>query len=108
MSVRKFTIMATIPVYVFARWKVKEGNRQAVLKLLQEVRLNTIREKGNLFYKIFQSEAEANTLILFEGYADGQAQEVHTKSAYFKQLVIEQIVPLLAEREVTLTTPVED
>ncbi|NII26409.1 antibiotic biosynthesis monooxygenase [Pseudoflavitalea sp. X16] len=100
--------MTTTPVHVFARWKVKEGNRQTVLKLLQEVRSKTIREKGNLFYKIHQSQADANTLILFEGYADAVAQQAHTNADHFKRVVVEQIVPLLEEREVTLTTPIGD
>jgi quinol monooxygenase YgiN len=97
--------MATTPVHIFARWKVREGQMQAVLKLLTEVRSKTIQEKGNLFYKIHQSQADANTLILFEGYADGAAQQAHINADHFKKLVVEQIVPLLEEREVMLTTP---
>jgi quinol monooxygenase YgiN len=100
--------MATTPIHVFARWKVKEGNMQTVLKLLHEVRSKTAREKGNLFYWIHQSQADANTLILFEGYVDEVAQKAHVNADHYKKLVVEQIVPLLEEREVTLTTPIVD
>ena len=99
--------METTPILVFARWKVKAGQKQAVLQLLEEVRAKTIREKGNLFYKIHQSQADANTLILFEGYADAAAQQAHVHADHFKKVVVEQIVPLLEEREVTLATPIE-
>jgi quinol monooxygenase YgiN len=99
--------MSTTPIHVFARWKVKEGNMQTVLKLLKEVRSKTIQEKGNLFYKIHQSQADANTLVLFEGYAEAAAQKEHMNADHFKKLVVEQIVPLLEEREVILTTPIE-
>ncbi len=95
-----------MPIHVFARWKVRAGNKQTVLDLLQEVRSKTIQEKGNLFYKVHESQADANTLILFEGYADAAAQQAHMNAAHFKKVVVEQIVPLLEEREVTLTTPV--
>lgn len=95
------------PIHVFARWKVKDGYMQTVSKLLKEVGEKTIQEKGNLFYKIHQSLADANTLILFEGYADSIAQKEHMNSDHFKKLVVEQIAPLLEEREVTLTTPIE-
>ena len=97
--------MVTVPIHVFARWKVKEGNMSTVLELLKVVRSRTLQEQGNLFYKIHQSQADANTLILFEGYADDAAQKTHMNTEHFR-IVVEQIVPLLEEREVTLTTPV--
>jgi quinol monooxygenase YgiN len=98
--------MTTTPVHVFARWKVKEGNLQTVLDLLLDLRAETILEKGNLFYKMHQSHADDHTLILFEGYADEAAQQAHTKAAHFKKLAVEQIIPLLEEREVILLTPI--
>lgn len=97
--------MASSPIHVFARWKIKKGKRQAVLNLLKEVSAQTILEKGNLFYTVHQSQTDANTLILFEGYADEAAQQAHIQSEHYKLLVVEQIVPLLEEREVTLATP---
>ena len=98
--------MTTPPIHVFARWKVKEGYLETIVELLKVVQARTIREKGNLFYQIHQSRADANTLILFEGYADEVAQQAHMGSEHYKKLVAEQIVPLLEEREVTLTTPI--
>ncbi len=99
--------MVTTPIHVFARWKVKAGNMPIVLELLKVVGSKTLQEKGNLFYKIHQSLADANTLLLFEGYADEVAQKAHMNSDHFKKVVVEQIIPLLEEREVTLTTPIE-
>ncbi|MCF6405212.1 antibiotic biosynthesis monooxygenase [Chitinophaga filiformis] len=99
--------METNPVHVFARWKVKEGNFEAVLALLKEARSMSLKEEGNLFYEIHQSKADANTLILFEGYANEAAQQAHVQSAHFMRVVAGQIVPLLEEREVTLTIPIE-
>jgi quinol monooxygenase YgiN len=99
--------MSTTPIHVFARWKIKEGNAPAVLKLLNDLHAKTVSEKGNLFYKIHQSRADSNTLILFEGYTDEVAQKEHINSNHFKELAVEQIIPLLEEREVTLTIPIE-
>ncbi|MDF2187924.1 putative quinol monooxygenase [Paraflavitalea sp. CAU 1676] len=100
--------MATIPIHVFAQWKVKEGNLEIVLDLLKVVRSQTIQEPGNLFYMVHQSKADENTLLLFEGYTDEVAQKAHTSSEHFKLLVIEQIVPLLDQREVTLAIPITE
>jgi quinol monooxygenase YgiN len=92
--------MSQLPVYTFAKWQVKEGQLDTVLILLAEVAKKSIEEKGNLFYKVHQSNSDANTLILFEGYTDEAAVQEHRNSSYFQQLVIGQIIPNLVNREV--------
>ncbi|OQP42937.1 antibiotic biosynthesis monooxygenase [Niastella yeongjuensis] len=99
--------MATTPVTVFAKWKVKAGNMPVVLKLLKELHAASVKEEGNLFYQVHQSRTDNNTLILTEGYTDEVSQQAHINSAHFKKLAIDQIIPLLDEREVTLTSPIE-
>ena len=93
-------------VHVFATWKVKQGEIDKVLDLLKTVREESLREAGNIFYKINQSNTDSNTLILFEGYTNETAVEAHRNSAHFQDLVIGKIVPLLEKREIVLTTPV--
>ena len=95
------------PVYVFATWQVKEGQIDNVLNLLKIVRDKSIRENGNLFYKIHQGNTDINTLVLFEGYVSQDAVTDHRNSLHFKEMVVGQIVPLLKTREITLTTPLE-
>jgi len=99
--------MPSTPVHVFARWKIKEGKLQAVLKLLGELGMQTRNEKGNLFYRVHQSKADANTLLLSEGYIDEAAQKAHTDSEHFQLIAVNQIIPMLSEREVFLTIPIE-
>ena len=91
-------------IYTFAKWQVKEGRLEPVLQLLAEVAKQSTDEKGNLFYKVHQSNTDANTLILFEGYVDAAAVEVHRQSDYFQDLVIGQIIPQLESREVILAS----
>lgn len=93
-------------VHVFATWKVKQGEIDKVLDLLKTVREESLREAGNLFYKIHQNKTDSNTLILFEGYTNEAAVEAHRNAAHFQDLVIGKIVPLLEKREIVLTTPV--
>lgn len=89
-------------VYVYAKWQVKEGELDTVLNLMKEVAEKSSQEEGNLFYKLHQSKPDQNTLILFEGYIDEDAVEIHRNSEYFRNLVLRQIVPLLESREVIL------
>jgi len=97
--------MSQKPIHAFAKWQVKEGQLDTVLNLLTDVVKKSSQEKGNLFYKVHQSNSEANTLILFEGYKDEAALAEHRNSEHFQTVVVGQIVPLLEAREVIVTTP---
>jgi quinol monooxygenase YgiN len=91
-------------LHVFAKWQVKEGRLDTVLNLLTEVVKKSKAEEGNLFYKVHQDNAAANTLLLFEGYKDEAALEAHRNSAHFQKIVVGEIVPLLEAREVMVTS----
>ncbi len=95
------------PVHAFATWKVKEGEIENVLNLLKTVQTESIKEKGNLFYKIHQSNSDANTLLLFEGYTNESAVAEHRASSHFQEILVQKIVPLLESREIILTTLLE-
>lgn len=91
-------------IHAFAKWQVKEGQLTTVLTLLKDVVKKSTEEEGNLFYKVHQSNAEANTLILFEGYTNETALAAHRNSEHFQTVVLGEIIPLLENREVILAT----
>lgn len=94
--------MSENPVYTFAKWRIKEGQLDAVLELLAELTVKSTAEEGNLIYKVHQSISDANTLILFEGYKDESALAAHRNSTHFQMLVTGKIIPLLEEREIVV------
>lgn len=100
--------MNTIPIYVFAKWQVKEGNLATVLSLLKQAAQKSQEEKGNLLYKTHQSTTDANTILLYEGYVDEAAAEEHRNSDHFQNIVIQSIIPLLESREVVMTRLISD
>lgn len=93
------------PIHIFAKWQAKEGQVDAIINLLKDVVSQSTAEEGNLFYRVHQSNTDANTLMLFEGYKDEAALAAHRESDHFQTVVVGQIVPLLAAREVTSTYP---
>jgi (4S)-4-hydroxy-5-phosphonooxypentane-2,3-dione isomerase len=92
------------PVYLFAKWQIKEGHVDQVLELLGQMTEKTRKEEGNLFYKIHRSISDASTLMLYEGYVDTAAVEAHRNADYFQSLVIGKIVPILESREAILAS----
>lgn len=94
--------MSTEPVYILARWRVREGALDTVLSLLPELAAASKREPGNQLYRVYRhSSADQRTLILLEGYADRSALDAHRQSEHFQRLVVGRILPLLDEREVS-------
>lgn len=93
-------------IFVFAKWQVSEDQLSNVLSLLSEVAQKSRQEGGNLFYKVYQSQTDANTLLLSEAYQDEAALNEHRNSEHFQTIVINKIVPLLENREVYLTNEI--
>lgn len=92
------------PIITFAKWQVKKDSIQAVLNLLPELVQKSIAEEGNSQYKIYRSNSESNLFILFEAYRDEQSLDAHRNSSHFHEIIVKQIVPLLENREVILTS----
>jgi autoinducer 2-degrading protein len=92
------------PITVFAKWQIKDGKLSTVLNLLSEMVTKSKAEEGNLFYQVHQSNTDANTIILFEGYKNETALAAHRSSEHFQSLVMKEIVPMLENREVVLAT----
>ena len=85
--------------HVLARWRVRDGQMDAVSRLLPELVAATRREPGNRRYDVYQRGADE--LILVESYADRAAFDAHRQSSHFQRLVVAGIVPHLTEREVS-------
>jgi quinol monooxygenase YgiN len=100
--------MSTTPVYVFAKWQVKEGKLATVLSFLKQAAQKSRGEKGNLFYHLHQSTSDANTILLYEGYTNEAAAAAHRNSNHFQEIIIKSIVPLLESREVITMKPLVD
>jgi quinol monooxygenase YgiN len=83
---------------VIVKWKIKETETAEILKLLPELAEKTKKEKGNIYYSVYQSEDNANELILHERYIDAQAQEAHRNSQHYQEIVVQKIAPHLEER----------
>ncbi|MFT3908949.1 MAG: putative quinol monooxygenase [Ferruginibacter sp.] len=87
-------------MFTFAKWQVKQGALENVLSLLKEAIAKSSAEEGNLTYQVFQGNDNSHTLMLFEEYKDQKALDFHRNSEHFKKIIVQQIVPLLENREV--------
>ena len=90
------------PVTVLAHWSPGAQHIDEVLALIVELRRQTLAEPGCSRYEVFRSVDKPGELLLVEGYEDGAAIESHRASPHYQQLVVQRILPLLAQRRIEL------
>ncbi|MBW4027660.1 putative quinol monooxygenase [Acidipila rosea] len=69
---------------------------EAVLKATEASR----KEPGCVTYVPHWTEAEADTLVIYEQYIDTAAHEAHRASAHFQEYVIGGLYQMMRERAV--------
>jgi quinol monooxygenase YgiN len=90
---------------VAARYTVTDGNTDAVLNLLEQVRTLTLQEPGCLSYEPHRSADDDNIVFIIEKYREPADFDHHFASDHVQEIVLQQIVPMLTERLVTKGTP---
>ena len=87
-------------VQLIARHTMKPGTESEVLPLVQQLVDAARAEPGNLAFDAFRSLRHPESYVLLERYASRDALAAHRASPHFQQIVIEQLVPLLADRTI--------
>ncbi|MGW6159835.1 putative quinol monooxygenase [Streptomyces sp. NPDC055144] len=94
---------------IIATWKAKPGERDKVLRLLEEMTPGIRREPKMVYFQAQVSTSDPDTIVLYEHYTDSSGCEEHRATEAFQARVLGEALPLLAEREVqTFTTIGED
>ncbi|MFY7937480.1 MAG: putative quinol monooxygenase [Flavobacterium sp.] len=87
-------------VKLLAKYKIKEGKAAEFAILFEQIAKHTAKESGNLVYRSFFDNSNESIFFIYEEYENLKALETHKNSSYFKEIVIESIVPILESREV--------
>ncbi|WP_329577916.1 putative quinol monooxygenase [Streptomyces sp. NBC_01361] len=86
---------------VVAHYRCAPADADAVRAALLTMRGHTRAEPGNLAYEVHAVSEEPGGFLLYESYADQSGFEAHKAAGYFKELIVETVWPLLADRSVT-------
>jgi quinol monooxygenase YgiN len=86
------------PVLLIARHTMKPGTEQQVLPLVAALVEAARDEPGNLAFDAYRSMEDPATYVLLERYASAEALADHRAAAHFNEIVLERLVPLLADR----------
>ena len=83
---------------VAARFVAKDGSGDEIAALLAEMTPFSKAEPGCRAYIVNRSVDDPNTFLLYEQYVDAAAFDAHRENPDFQRIIIDQVVPLLAER----------
>lgn len=83
---------------VIARYTIAPGKEAEVLSLLPKVAAAARTEPGCLAFDAFRQLDDDRSIVLLERYVSGDAFDAHRETTHFKELVLDQLVPLLDRR----------
>lgn len=92
--------MAQPHLLVIAHYYALPGNGDRVAQLLAELAVHTRQEEANSAYTASRSIENPDHFVIVEKYNCENGLEVHRNTPHFQQLGVQQIIPLLENREV--------
>lgn len=90
---------------VVARYLTKPGAQDEVLALLDRMAQASRAEPGCRAYRVHQGTEDPRVVVLYEEYERESDFVLHCETAYFRDIVLGRVVPLLDSREVTRLAP---
>lgn len=91
---------------VLARYRALPGKGDEVAELLAEYQRHVRMEPGCRYFGAARDPEDPDRFVLFEQYHSPAALDEHRASTQFREIAVERIRPLLAERTVEVLEPV--
>jgi len=82
-----------------ARMTAREGEEERALELIEQLAAASQQEPGNIHYIPHRSSENPRTFMIYEQYSDEAAFQEHGQTEHFKSIALEQLFPLMEERE---------
>lgn len=87
-------------IVVVVKYSGKPGAGDAIFQNLQKMASQVKKQEPDCrLYQVSRSSESPDNFLLYEHYLDEAALKTHSESTYFKEIVIETIVPLLENRQ---------
>jgi quinol monooxygenase YgiN len=91
-------VQAASPFVKVFPLKLKAGTQaQAEAVVHAYTPLGPAQEKGTLSFRVYRDPANVDYLLFVEHFADQAAYDAHTGSDVYRDIVVSQLAPLIAE-----------
>jgi quinol monooxygenase YgiN len=109
-SIRKFALRSTeeegdMPTENGSRtaftveWEVRDGSADAAADIIARFLPEARKEPGVELLMINRSTANPSHFLFYEVFRDAAAFEAHQQTPHFRQMILEEALPLLSRRE---------
>ena len=92
---------------VIATWKAKPGERERVMRILEEMTPGNRSEPKMVHFQAQVSTTDPDTIVLYEHYTDRSGYEDHRASEPFQARVLGEAIGLLADRHLETFTTID-
>jgi quinol monooxygenase YgiN len=92
---------------VIATWKAKPGERDKVMRILEEMTPGNRGEPKMVHFQAQVSTTDPDTIVLYEHYTDAHGYEEHRATEAFRTRVLGEAIPLLAARNLETFTTID-
>jgi quinol monooxygenase YgiN len=92
---------------VIATWKAKPGEREKVMRILEEMTPGNRSEPKMVHFQAQVSTTDPDTIVLYEHYTDASGYEDHRATEAFQARVLREAIPLLADRRLETFTTID-
>jgi quinol monooxygenase YgiN len=93
---------------VIARHSIATGNEDQVYALLPQLITAARSEPGNIAFDAYPALGDPSNYVLLERYTSRAAFAEHRQTSHFKEIMLGQILPLLANRTIEQYDVTED
>lgn len=80
-------------------WEVSEGNVARATDIIARFVPEARKEPGLLFFTVNQSASDPSQFLFYEIFEDAAAFALHQETPHFREMIIEQALPLLKARQ---------
>jgi quinol monooxygenase YgiN len=84
-----------------ARLTAREGEQDRAAELVRELTAASSAEPGNVHYIPHRDPEDPRVFVIYEQYRDKAAFEEHGQTDHFKSIALEQLFPLMEDRQRT-------
>ena len=79
-------------------WTAKPGNEGRVREILEQLGEASRQEPGVITYTTHVDPENPREFFIYEKYHDASGLEAHQETSHFKEMVLQQAIPLLENR----------
>lgn len=80
-------------------WEVRDGNADAAADIIARFLPEARKEPGVELLMINRGTANPSHFLFYEVFRDAAAFEAHQQTPHFRQMILQEALPLLSRRE---------